>query len=531
MTTSTRIAIDYSLDGFSTDRDRLMGRHVAGEEFLRALARHSTDKDFFCYAPAASDAEAFKRCVVAEREDAKVNWISVAGPSGLKVPGNLFVPGPNIEGHAWRRRRQSQRDYSIIGITHSTSSQLAMQQISNLLIAPLQPWDALICTSRTASIMVQDMIRETADYLRSRLSALEFAVPRIPVISLGVDAKRFKKSPEKRSHWRQKLGIAENDIAFLYFGRLSFHAKAHPYPMLASLEEAARQTGRKVHLIQAGWFANDSIEDAMRGLAKSVAPSVSTHFVDGRSDEVRWSIWSAADVFTSLSDNIQETFGLTPIEAMAAGLPCVVSDWNGYRDSVIAGKGGFLIPTTFPFGLGEDIADTYQSGLDNYDMYCGRISQFVAVDIAATTRAFIDLIQDDGLRASMSEYNVRRANGLFDWKNIIGRYEELTRELADIRNLGIENATRSSGKPSVPWAPDPFVAFRGYPTQRFSTEFSVEVADIDPYERLETLKADPTISFAVNPGLSKALTTALETALAGNGETVKVLLDGVDPER
>ena len=31
---------------------------------------------------------------------------------------------------------------------------------------------------------------------------------------------------------------------------------------------------------------------------------------------------------------MQETFGLTPLEAMAAGLPCVVSDWNGYRDTV-----------------------------------------------------------------------------------------------------------------------------------------------------------------------------------------------------
>ncbi len=42
-------------------------------------------------------------------------------------------------------------------------------------------------------------------------------------------------------------------------------------------------------------------------------------------------IWQAADIFTSLSDNIQETFGLTPIEAMAAGLPSVVTDWDGYQ--------------------------------------------------------------------------------------------------------------------------------------------------------------------------------------------------------
>ena len=41
----------------------------------------------------------------------------------------------------------------------------------------------------------------------------------------------------------------------------------------------------------------------------------------------------------SLADNIQETFGLTPVEAMAAGLPCVMSDWDGYRDTVRDGVG------------------------------------------------------------------------------------------------------------------------------------------------------------------------------------------------
>ena len=50
----------------------------------------------------------------------------------------------------------------------------------------------------------------------------------------------------------------------------------------------------------------------------------------------------------SLSDNMQETFGLTPIEAMAAGLPSVVSDWDGYRDTVQHREHGFRIPTLAP---------------------------------------------------------------------------------------------------------------------------------------------------------------------------------------
>ncbi len=56
-------------------------------------------------------------------------------------------------------------------------------------------------------------------------------------------------------------------------------------------------------------------------------------------------LYGAADVFLSLSDNIQETFGLTVVEALAAGLPVVASDWDGYKALVRDGISGYLVPT------------------------------------------------------------------------------------------------------------------------------------------------------------------------------------------
>jgi hypothetical protein len=57
------------------------------------------------------------------------------------------------------------------------------------------------------------------------------------------------------------------------------------------------------------WLASD----ASAGL---FCPSVRCLFVDGRDAVARERAWAATDVFTSLVDNFQETFGLTPIEAM-----------------------------------------------------------------------------------------------------------------------------------------------------------------------------------------------------------------------
>ena len=42
------------------------------------------------------------------------------------------------------------------------------------------------------------------------------------------------------------------------------------------------------------------------------------------------------------SDNVQESFGLAIVEAMAAGLPVVASNWDGYRDTVEHGVTGIL---------------------------------------------------------------------------------------------------------------------------------------------------------------------------------------------
>ena len=74
-------------------------------------------------------------------------------------------------------------------------------------------------------------------------------------------------------------------------------------------------------------------------------------------------------MFCSLSDNIQETFGIVPIEAMAAGLPVVVSDWDGYKDTVRHGVDGFRISTCMPqAGLATDLALRHALEVDTYDM-------------------------------------------------------------------------------------------------------------------------------------------------------------------
>jgi glycosyltransferase involved in cell wall biosynthesis len=470
-------AIYYRPEGYETKQPRLMGRNAAGEGFLNGLFHHAETDKFYCYSEDRKTGQQFFEAARAAGDSRAVEWIGWHEPRRLAEAGALYLPDPILQPHAWRRRRHDQRAYSLTGVTHTTASAGIMDRIADMAVAPLQEWDAIICTSGQVRSTIQRLCAEQNEYLRQRLGAHPAPMPQLPVIPLGVDCAKIAPHAQQRQVERAHLQIGEEDIAILFMGRLSFHAKAHPLPMYLALENIAKDTGRRIHLLQAGWFANDFIRDAFVSGAKKYCPSVRCRFLDGRKPEVREHIWQAADIFCSLSDNIQETFGLTPIEAMAAGLPSVVSDWDGYKDTVRHGEEGFRVPTLMPpAGSGEDLADRHDSGVDTYDLYCGFTSQMIAVDIDATRNALHRLIDDEHLRRRMGQEARRRALELFDWRHVIASYQELWAELAQRRAKAGESAPRAQPHADFPARMDPFRLFEDYPSVVLSPEHRVSSA-------------------------------------------------------
>ena len=471
------IAIVFEPDGYVLESAKLMGRQSAGNGFLRAAVAGLKKETLFAYTPRKELAELFSRMVSAIDPAARVGWIPANRLDRLARVGTLYVPDPSLAERAKLRLRVGPNAYSLIGVTHTTASQRAMDAIANLLSGPVMTWDALICTSSAVAATVKMVLTAEADYLKWRLGAQRFTVPQLPVIPLGVHCDDWATDGEEKSRARQELGIGPDQLVALFVGRLSFHTKAHPYPMYAALEAAAQRTGRAIALVQCGWFSNTRIEQAFKQGAHEFCPSCTMIWANGKSAEERQRAWASADLFISLSDNIQETFGLTPIEAMAAGLPVVVTDWDGYRDTVRDGQDGFRIPTWIaPAGLGESLGQAYESGTYSYDQHCGAASQLTSIDMRTLVDRLCDLANQPQLRHQLGEAGRQRARAVYDWSVIFRQYQALWCELAERRAKGDPRLT--GGAPRVaPGRMNPLRAFGPYATNHLTAETRIELSD------------------------------------------------------
>ncbi|MHB1036192.1 MAG: glycosyltransferase family 4 protein [Pirellulales bacterium] len=527
-------AIFFHPDGYTVADRRIMGRRVAGQGFLDGFLRHGQVQTFYCFSKTAAHFSQFAERVTAlGLSNTPARWIPHARPEVLREPGCLYRPDPGIGVAAWERRFGDARAYSLCGVTHTICTAAVMDSIGALVTAPLQPWDALVCTSRAARTAIEHVLGTWGEYLKQRLDAKPRTPVNLPVIPLGVDCQGMYPADRdaRRAALREKLQIGGEDVAVLFVGRLTFHGKAHPLPMYLGLEEAARRSSKKIHLIQAGMFANRKVAEQFASAARRFCPSVRCHFIDGRGKEMS-QVWQAADIFTSLADNLQETFGLTPVEAMAAGLPVVASDWDGYRDTVRHGIDGFRVPTLMPAaGAGEELARRYACEEDDYDHYIGNASQCVAVDVAACAEAFGRLVGNEDLRRKMGESARSRALTCFDWSVVVRAYQDLWRELAQRRTNARELTPRGKDSAAHPLRDDPFAVFACFATGTLDASATISLAPGRDERHLSFMLDNPTTNFAAAVLATHDECAAVMAQLRKGPCAVAAILDAVSSDR
>ena len=121
--------------------------------------------------------------------------------------------------------------------------------------------------------------------------------------------------------------------------------------------------------------------------------------------------YSAADAFVTTP--WYEPFGITPIEAMACGLPVIGANVGGIKYSIRHGETGYLVPPNDPDSLGQRLAQ---------------------------------LVKQPQLLQRFSANGIERVNRLFTWRRVSAQIAEVYEEL-----LG----ERVQGRKGVPQSPAP----------------------------------------------------------------------------
>jgi glycosyltransferase involved in cell wall biosynthesis len=461
-------AIWFAVDGYDPKAKGINGRRVAGESFLRGFLAHADVPEFVALSHSAGDFVRLRELAGELRPEVPLRGVPLAEPSRMDPVGCINFPSPNFAAEVWRRAPYGQARWSICGITHTTSTQGVMQGFFDLRMSPHAEWDAVICTSKAVQTSVLHQMDLIDAHIRHRFR-VERAPPRMqtPVIPLGIHTSEFTPDDQAREAFRARVGAGQGDVVLTTIARLTPHEKFDPLPVYMALQSAQRELGAEVQLHYAlcGMFRDDYARRIFTEGAARLMPDVRFHLLDGANPEDRKQALSGADVFAFLIDNIQETFGLAPIEAMAAGLPLLVSDWDGMKDTVTPDVGLRVTTRTLRPEHSVREALRYQGGADNYIQYCANVSAMTQIDMPQMVRAILDLARNPDLRRTMGAAGMKRARDQYDWSAVIPQMQDLWADLA-ARRRAVPPPVQRYAPHALPVAPSPFGLFGAYPSRQ-----------------------------------------------------------------
>jgi len=415
---------------------RHLGRLVANHDFARALLTYGTFDDFVFSNTSVSNLKTFAETVeqwaLPGERLSRVRCVTYVDLPALLQREAFHVFhlggwGAFMPGLHYIRARHASNPWPITGITHSLNGRDVIDHAVRLSHAAMAPYDAVFCTSRDGREALRALLAGGAAIAGRRFAG------RLEHLPLGID-DRLADQAGNRDRARARLRIQPDAVVLLVLGRMTPSQKMDLGPLLRTFARQIVPTSpRPVCLLLAGNASSDDLRLLKESIGRhALEPHVrlQANFpLDQKAD-----VLAAADVLVSPVDNTQETFGLSLLEAMAAGLPVVASRFDGYKDLVDDGVDGFLI-------------DSYSSPHDPmaewFDLLDPNIAQLfqaqgVAIDMDQLARRVLQLIGDEGLRATMAAAGKRKVERDYRWSRVIARYEDVWDRLAaDASRTGI----------------------------------------------------------------------------------------------
>jgi len=173
------------------------------------------------------------------------------------------------------------------------------------------------------------------------------------VVPNPIDFSEFSSLPA-RGKLRSQLGLSQSSVVTLFLGRISAK-KGIELAIRAFLDVAS--THPNAHFVIAG-PDEDGCGKRAQQLAHQLGLQDQAHFIGMVTGEDRLSALVDADLFILTSHS--ENFGMAAAEALAAGLPVLLSDQVGIARQVAQAEAGAIVPLDV-----SHIAHTWSALLEN----------------------------------------------------------------------------------------------------------------------------------------------------------------------
>ncbi len=331
------------------------------------------------------------------------------------------------------------------------------------------PRDGIGCTSEASRTIMQSWYTHAR---KARALTEDWHNPQLKVIPLGVPDPELGNQQNLRQGLRQRLGLAENTALILLYGRVSLVDKMDVRPFFSALRRIRTKYPQlSFSFYVAGSMDDDSLKEQMQELAKTW--DIPFTISPNPSRELKKELFAAADIFVSPTDNIQETFGLTLVEAAQAGLPVIASDWNGYKDIVVSEQTGILVPTLAPTDTPD--LDTIAGVLFNKIHQLLR-SQQTALHVPYLENALYRLISQPNVRKEMGQKAKERAAKLYTFDAVVEGWIEFWQELQNTP-ISAEQEAQLRGE-KHPYALDFGKTFSAYASHRLHKENVLSITEL-----------------------------------------------------
>jgi glycosyltransferase involved in cell wall biosynthesis len=182
---------------------------------------------------------------------------------------------------------------------------------------------------------------------------------RIEIVPCGFDVDELKRVDRREA--RATLGWPRDEFIVLQLGRLVQRKGIDNVIRGISTLQSVHGVSARLYIVGGNSELPNEIATPeiarLRGIAEHEQVSGQITFI-GRRGRTHLSLfYSAADVFVTTP--WYEPFGITPVEAMACGVPVIGADVGGIRYSVRDGETGWLVPPRDPGALAARLAQLH----------------------------------------------------------------------------------------------------------------------------------------------------------------------------